>query len=800
VKNRSTRALVTALALAAPSAMAIAGGGIVINEIRTDEPGIDFNEYFELKGPPGTPLDGLTYLVIGDSPAGGSGVVESVVDLTGHSINASGYFLAVTTGFNLPGGPAPDLVMGNINFFENNDNVTHILVSGFTGEDGLDLDLNDDGILDLMPWTEVIDAIGLVKVPNPPPPGEEWVYGEFLGFEDIGPDGGFVPTHVYRCEPDNTWRLGTFTISLDTPGEENPVCPKPAPDGILINEIRIDEPGVDDNEYFELIGPPGASLDGLTYIVIGDSPAGGSGVVEAVVNLNGQSINANGFFLVVESTFTIGNVTPDLILSGNGLNFENNDNVTHVLVRNFTGFNGQDLDTNDDGILDIQPWDEVIDAIGLVAVANPEVPLPPGVEFNYGAFLGFQDIGPDGNFVPAHVYRCEPDGTWQIGRFEFVGLDTPGEINADCLLDSDGDGIPDKFDNCPFLPNPDQADCNNDGIGDACAIADGLEQDCNGNGIPDSCDILFGIENDCNMNGIPDSCDFAMGILTDSNGNGVADQCEIVPPVGVRINEIRIDQPGVDFDEYFELKGAPGTSLTGLRYIVIGDGAPSEGSGIVEAIINLDGLTIPFDGHFLAAETTFSLAPLPLVDLLLDGNLNILNFENGDNVTHLLVANWHGTIGQKLDTNDDGILDVQPWTHVLDAIGLVAVPNPEVPLPPGVEFNYGASLGFEDIGPDGNFVPAHVYRCETTGTWEIGAFDIAESVDTPGSLNPDCEGKKTPCPPDFDESGSVDSADLLVLLSAWGPCPAPCPPDLDGSGSVDSADLLILLSAWGACP
>jgi formylglycine-generating enzyme required for sulfatase activity len=34
--------------------------------------------------------------------------------------------------------------------------------------------------------------------------------------------------------------------------------------------------------------------------------------------------------------------------------------------------------------------------------------------------------------------------------------------------DSDGDGIPDAADNCPLVANPDQADCDGDGIGNAC--------------------------------------------------------------------------------------------------------------------------------------------------------------------------------------------------------------------------------------------------------------------------------------------------------------------------------------------
>ena len=48
---------------------------------------------------------------------------------------------------------------------------------------------------------------------------------------------------------------------------------------VFISEIRIDQSGADTDEYFELAGTPGASLDGLTYLVIGDG-SGGSGVID----------------------------------------------------------------------------------------------------------------------------------------------------------------------------------------------------------------------------------------------------------------------------------------------------------------------------------------------------------------------------------------------------------------------------------------------------------------------------------------------------------------------------------------
>jgi predicted extracellular nuclease len=184
-----------------------------------------------------------------------------------------------------------------------------------------------------------------------------------------------------------------------------------APAELSLSEVRIDQPSTDTDEYFELVGTPGASLDGVTYLVIGDG-SGGSGVIEAVVSLDGLSIPGDGVLVVAESTFTMG--TADYTVN---LNFENSDNVTHLLVEDFTGSNGDDLDTDDDGTLDSEPWSSVIDAVSLVET-------PTAGEHFYGSQLGFVDVGPDGSYVPGHVFRDE-SGDWQIGDFN-GGADTPG--------------------------------------------------------------------------------------------------------------------------------------------------------------------------------------------------------------------------------------------------------------------------------------------------------------------------------------------------------------------------------------
>ncbi len=397
-----------------------------------------------------------------------------------------------------------------------------------------------------------------------------------------------------------------------------------------INEIRIDQPSSDNDEYFELKGDPSLDLTDVYYIVIGDGSAG-AGVVESITDLTGSTVPASGYFLAAESSFGLG-VTPDLTTS---LGFENSDNVTHMLVVGFTGALQDDLDINDDGFLDIEPWSDVLDVVSLVE-------KPYAEDKTYAMMFGGASVGPDGTFVPGHVFQCTAG--WQIGEFGPGTTDTPGGPNS------------------PVCPGP-------------------------------------------------------------------------------RINEIRIDQPSSDNDEYFELLTEPGADLSSLSYIVIGDG--SGGSGVVESITDLSGLSTGASGIFLAAESTFSLGATP--DLTTS-----LGFENSDNVTHLLVSDFTGVLQEDLDTDDDGILDITPWTEVIDAVSLVESPG-------SGEQYYAVSLGFSDVGPDGTFVPGQAIRCNDG--WRYGSFvPDAPTFDTPGEQNLSCD-------PDIERCyiTSVDPTNLGIL-------------------------------------
>jgi len=106
---------------------------------------------------------------------------------------------------------------------------------------------------------------------------------------------------------------------------------------------------------------------------------------------------------------------------------------------------------------------------------------------------------------------------------------------------------------------------------------------------------------------------------------------------------------------------------------------------------------------------------------------------------------------------------------------------------------YAAIGGFLASGPD---ISSRLYTLNPmTGAatlvgvigddnaWDVAGIAVVRDVLVPGDINGD---------------GIVDLADLLILLSTWGPCAKgePCPADLNGDGEVDLADLLILLSAW----
>lgn len=101
--------------------------------------------------------------------------------------------------------------------------------------------------------------------------------------------------------------------------------------------------------------------------------------------------------------------------------------------------------------------------------------------------------------------------------------------------DSDGDGLLDTLDNCPFVANFDQTDTDGDGSGDACDICPGGDDnlDADGDGVPNFCDICPGGNDalDEDGDGVPNFCDICPGgdDHLDSDGDGRPNFCDRCP-------------------------------------------------------------------------------------------------------------------------------------------------------------------------------------------------------------------------------------------------------------------------------
>ena len=226
-----------------------------------------------------------------------------------------------------------------------------------------------------------------------------------------------------------------------------------------LNEVRLDQSGADNDEFVEILGPALTSLANLSFIVLGDSGAAVSGVVEEIIDLGAYSTDSNGLFTMAEATCTTcGGGCPDEVLT---INLENGDNVTYLLVENRnpaltdgpSGFGGSLVDADQNGFIDATgdwdgdsiddgpPWDSIVDCVSLIG-GDPLL--------SYCATTA----GPDGSFLPGHVFVCADSSEWVVGEFSDLQFDTPCEENGLC-------GVPSPafvdLARDPCVPNENQA-------------------------------------------------------------------------------------------------------------------------------------------------------------------------------------------------------------------------------------------------------------------------------------------------------------------------------------------------------
>ncbi len=183
-----------------------------------------------------------------------------------------------------------------------------------------------------------------------------------------------------------------------------------------INEFSASTAGTD-VEYVEIFGSPNTNYSAYTALEIeGDTT--GAGVVDEIIAIG--TTGAGGFYLAN--------------LPANALE---NGSLTLLLVKNFTGALNADLDTNNDGVFDVTPWEAIADAVAVNDGGTGD------------RFYGIPALGPnyDGvsTFAPGGASRF-PDGfdteaatDWVRNDFDLAGIPGyPGTLGPGEALNTPG--------------------------------------------------------------------------------------------------------------------------------------------------------------------------------------------------------------------------------------------------------------------------------------------------------------------------------------------------------------------------
>jgi hypothetical protein len=377
----------------------------LINEFVFNHVGIDTDEFVEIAGDPGTDYSAFDVVQI-EGDGTGAGVVDSIVAVG--TTNAAGYFFA---GFHN-------------NLYENGT-VTLLLVEGFTGSVGQDLDTDNDGVFDLTPWARLVDAVAVTDGGSTDRAYAAVVLGPGFDGVNLTPGGASrLPDRVNTGSAAD-WTRNDFDgaglpgfagtpepgEALNTPGAANQAAVVVGAADPKLNEFVANHAGTDTDEYVEVYGDPATDYSAFTILQI-EGDGAGAGVVDSAIAVG--TTDAAGFW-----------VTPFLT------NVLENGTLTLLLVEGWSGAVGADLDTDNDGTLDAAPWDRVVDSVAVSdggasdRTYSPAV-LAPGYDgqpFTPGGASRFPD-GADTD-AAADWVRNDFDGA---GLPSFPGVEAaPGE-------------------------------------------------------------------------------------------------------------------------------------------------------------------------------------------------------------------------------------------------------------------------------------------------------------------------------------------------------------------------------------
>lgn len=299
---------------------------------------------------------------------------------------------------------------------------------------------NGDDAVTLRHGTSVIDSLGQVGLD----PGSQWGTDLTSTADNTLRRSPSVcvgdPVTSDAFDPAPQWS-GFATDAFDGLGVHTADCGDVAPRSPVINEFSASTTGTD-VEYVELLVPASTDVSGHVVLEIeGDATSSSGsptptapGVVDHLVRFGAP--DADGRALAT--------------LAANDLE---NGTISLLLVTGFAGALGDDLDTNDDGVLELPPGVAVVDSVAVNDGTAGDVTYG-------GVTLG---VAYDGlNFAPGGASRI-PDGTdtdttddWVRNDFDLAGI--PG--NTGTLVEGEAVNTPGSENSTTIVVDPpDEASC-----------------------------------------------------------------------------------------------------------------------------------------------------------------------------------------------------------------------------------------------------------------------------------------------------------------------------------------------------
>ncbi len=382
---------------------------------------------------------------------------------------------------------------------------------------------------------------------------------------------------------------------------------------------------------------------------------------------------------------------------------------------------------------------------------------------------------------------CRPDDPtvypFAVEWCDGVDNNCDGLVDGDCLEDCDGNLIADllqisanptldldangRIDACEILDDP-SLDCNGNFLLDAIELSDPItasQIDCDQNGAIDGCEIVQEPGLDCDASGTLDTCDLASGLAEDCDGNLVPDTCE--QSGRVLAFSPTMSPFGFTSPQTWTLPNAAPTLAGPFDTVSLSMRIRGDFAGAGEYLsVHLNGR---FAGH-VPGQGPYDCSP--------DGAMGSDRF--------MRILQVPGNLWNYAIEFGNGTLNIEFRPSI--AVDTDRCPAPQVSfITAAVE--YTSTLSAD---------------CNENGLLDVCEVVIAPWIDLNLNGVPDeCDGTAAPagCPGDADGSGSVDAADISLLLLAYGSPAVPGDPlDTDLSGLIDAGDISTILLTFGPCP